>query len=276
MLFLLLLSLIFASHPDSLVIEPEIRSIASGLSRATAIDVTPSGEIFVVERGRNRIMMLNIDGVRKDSLGTRGTGDYRFDSPQDVDVTNGMRIYVADSRNQSVKMYDRRLLFLGMLTPSRGAAGGFTRFQPEMVTVNIMGEAFVYDADSRSIIRFNEQGTVSATIDLRMYDIEFPVKHIRVRDEVLYVIDNRGNVLHQLTSGGNYLGFTMMPHTVNRIAVTESAVWAVGTDMILQMNLRGNVQQKIRNKTNQSPTGLAIKPGYILILTESNVYRLRY
>lgn len=272
-MLLALLLLFFVSIPqDSLLIETEFEEVTTNLSRTSAVDVTPSGELFIVETGRNRLLILNQRGLRQDSLGARGTGDYRFDRPLDIDVTNGMRLYVADSRNQSVKMYDRRLRFLGMLTPT-ASTGAFSRFQPEMVSVNILGEAFVYDADSRSILRFSEQGNVSASIDLQMFDIEFPIRHMRVRDEVIYLIDQRGNVLHQLTTGGNYLGFTMMPHSVHRLAITETAVWAAGTEAIQKMNHRGRVVREFKNPTNQIPTGIAIKPGTILLLTERTLFR---
>lgn len=275
MLVTLLLMLFISIPQDSLLIELKFEQLTDHLSRASAIDITPVGDIILVEAGKNRLLMLNAQGSRQDSLGTRGTGDYRFDRPLDIDATNGMRYYIADSRNQSVKLYDRRFLFLGKLTPQTNP-GSFSRFRPEMVTVNILGEAFAYDADSQSIIRFNEQGLYINTIDLQMFDIAFPIRHLRVRDEIIYLIDQRGNVLHQLSTGGNYLGFTMMPYDVNRLVITETAIWAAGTQAILNMNHRGRVIQKFKNTTAEAPTGIAIKPGRILLLTEKTLFKASF
>ena len=94
------------------------RTVLKGLSDAVAIDVSPAGELFVLESGRSRLLKVS-PTEHGDSLGNRGSGDYQFDRPAGLDVTNGMKIPVSDPSNRRIQTFDRRNQFLGGIIEQR-------------------------------------------------------------------------------------------------------------------------------------------------------------
>jgi hypothetical protein len=249
--------------------------IGDPLNRAAAVYVVLSGDIYIVENGRNRILTLNANGTRKDSLGSRGIGDYSFDRPRGIDATNGMRIYVADTQNRRVQMFDRRGQFLGSLTaPDRS---GFSRstFQPHWVSVNTFGEAFVFDVDSRHILRFNQQGRFDFSIDLRAFDIEFPISALSSHEDTLFLSESRRNVIHFLSSGGNYQGFLMLSEPIISLFKSEKFLWAVSESNILKFDRNGKLLNHWPHSISKKPVGIAAFGTSIYILTEDQLFKAR-
>jgi hypothetical protein len=60
-------------------------------------------EIFIVDRGNHRIVVLQKDGVGARVLGKRGKGPAEFTNPTNIRVKNG-KIFVADEGNQRIQI----------------------------------------------------------------------------------------------------------------------------------------------------------------------------
>ena len=131
--------------------------IFSGLENATSIYATQD-HLFVVESGKHRLLKLDHNGNLIETLGGLGTGDYQFDTPIDVDATNGLKIYVTDYGNERIQVYDRRFQYLGSITGESGFQN--RRISPMQLVVNDFGELFVYDERSKSILKFDENGSL--------------------------------------------------------------------------------------------------------------------
>ena len=137
----------------------EFISVASSLDGASSLSVTPSGRIYLTESNRHRLLVISPDGVRSDSLGARGSGDYRFDEPVSVDATNGLKIYVADQNNGRIQLFDRRFQFLSTISADK--IDGTNRFRPSQLQIGNSGDLFVYDTDRHKVFIFDPFGNFS-------------------------------------------------------------------------------------------------------------------
>jgi len=82
---------------------------------AVALDVDPAGQLYVVDRGRHSIYKLSPEGEKLQEYGGPGQGEGQFDSPADIDATNGLVLVVADAGNGRIQRFSREFLFLEML-----------------------------------------------------------------------------------------------------------------------------------------------------------------
>ncbi|MFV1884248.1 MAG: hypothetical protein ACMZ7B_07165 [Balneola sp.] len=129
--------------------------IYTGLDNPTSIYATQQ-HLFVVESGKHRILKLDHNGKIIETLGGLGTGDYEFDTPIDIDATNGLKIYVSDYRNNRVQVFDRRFQYLTTITASREQR----KIRPTQLVVNDFGELFLYDEASKAILKYDENGSL--------------------------------------------------------------------------------------------------------------------
>ena len=162
----------------------EATVIYSGLDNATSIYAT-SSFIFVVESGKNRILKLDHEGKLIETLGGLGTGDYQFDTPIDIDATNGLKIYVSDYRNNRIQIFDRRFQYLSTIKGENPFGTG-RRIKPTQLVVNEFGELFFYDEASKSIHKHDENGNHVGSFEVRG---GFEVGKITLRDDNLVLID---------------------------------------------------------------------------------------
>ncbi len=179
--------------------------IYSGLDNATSIYATQD-HIFVVESGKHRILKLDHNGKLIESLGGLGSGDYQFDTPIDVDATNGLKIYVSDYGNNRIQIFDRRFQYLGSITGE--SAFQNRRIKPTQLIVNDFRELFVYDEASKTIIKFDENGNL---IDQFNLDSLIPFE-LKIDNEQI-VLTDRTNRMTTLMSQNGLLGESFPLHT---------------------------------------------------------------
>ncbi len=135
--------------------------IYSDLDNPTSIYATQD-HLFVVESGKHRILKLDHNGKLIETLGGLGSGDYQFDTPIDIDATNGLKIYISDYRNNRVQIFDRRFQYLSTIKAPQGQRN----FRPTQLVVNDFGELFVYDESTKSIHKYDENGNWRDSFEL--------------------------------------------------------------------------------------------------------------
>ena len=79
---------------------------------ARALAADPLGRVYVADAGRDVVRVLDRDGDEQGSLGGAGTRAGEFDSPTDVDPTNGQTVWVADAGNGRVQHFSSEGLYL--------------------------------------------------------------------------------------------------------------------------------------------------------------------
>ncbi|RNC79669.1 MAG: hypothetical protein ED557_14200 [Balneola sp.] len=168
--------------------------IYSGLDNPTSIYATQD-HLFVVESGKHRILKLDHNGKLLETLGGLGSGDYQFDTPIDIDATNGLKIYISDYRNNRVQIFDRRFQYLSTIRAPQGQRS----FRPTQLIVNDFGELFVYDESSKSIHRYDENGNF---IDSYKVPSGLEVGKIGLREDQLALIDWKNNKVQFMSQNG--------------------------------------------------------------------------
>ncbi|MEX0610283.1 MAG: hypothetical protein WD016_08675 [Balneolaceae bacterium] len=185
--------------PSSSYSQP-LELLYKNLDNATSLDVTPNA-IYIVEQGRNRLLQLDHSGELLESMGGRGSGDYQFSRPIDVDATNGLKVYVSDYNNRRVKVLGRRGEFLSQITALKHF-GRQRNISPTQISVDELGQVIFYDESTNSIQRINEEADL---IDEFRLDNEI----LRVDDmilvgQLLFILDSEAELIHVLSENGNY------------------------------------------------------------------------
>ncbi len=264
-----MLSVFILSDDDPIVLETN--PILTNLNRVSSIYHAPDERLFIVEQGRNRFLISSPEGTRLDSLGRRGSGDYTFNTPTKIDATNGMRIYVADSGNNRVQIFDRRLQFLGSLRVPDRQSLRTAFFEPDAIAVNDFEDLFAFDRDSNNLVRFGGNGRFEEKNDLRLYDIRTPIRSISTLGESVFIGDERG-VVHQLTTSGGYIGFVSVQNPVIDLYNKAGSVWVLTDSDLIQLENGTRVGKVFSHDLGSSVTSLAVSRSRFFISTSSTVY----
>lgn len=93
------------------------------------IAIGPNGELVVADTGNNRIQVFTYNEELSswglaNAFGRRGSASGDFESPTAVAVNSGGYIYVADTGNNRVQIFDSRGDFSGFLEIKSGVPGG--------------------------------------------------------------------------------------------------------------------------------------------------------
>jgi tripartite motif-containing protein 71 len=75
------------------------------LSQPYDVQVKPSGNLLVVDRGNNRVQQFNQNGDFQATFGVKGSGTGQFNEPSGVAVAAGGVLYVTDSANKRVQRW---------------------------------------------------------------------------------------------------------------------------------------------------------------------------
>lgn len=159
-IFMLSLSIpIFASTPaDTLQIEltksfDGQSSKAGPLQNATAIDIDNSGNIYVIDRGKHRLIKFSPNGTIINEVGGFGTTSEKFDDPRDVSSFTTLDVFVADFNNNRIVRFDRNLNFLSTLISKYDPPFDFE--QVLSIAVSSQYELFVLDNVQKKIVKFS-------------------------------------------------------------------------------------------------------------------------
>ncbi|REL38311.1 hypothetical protein DYD21_06805 [Rhodohalobacter sp. SW132] len=248
----------------------QLHPIGGNLDGATSISIIPSGEIYITERGKHRLLKLNRLGTRIDSVGSQGRSDYRFDRPVSVNATNGLKIYVADQNNERVQMFDRRHQYLS--TISADIIDGESRLRPVALTVSRTNDLYVYDSERFKIFVFDNNGNQSGEINLRQHGIR-SVDQMKISGPELLLFDAHNGVIHRFRSDGSYLNFISGFAGALAIFGTDQHIWSLYNDRIVQKNQRGSLVATFTiGEPVQSASDLAIRGSRAYILTPSQLW----
>ena len=188
---------------------PEMRgkpvNIITGLNGPRGIAVRDNGDIVVAERGAHRITILNKEGKKVRSFGTRGAKEAQFTGPCGVAITNDGHILVTDNHRL------QKLTTDGVCVKSFGGSeSGSGRLQfniPKGITVHpTTGQIFVADCFNNRIQVFNNDLTFSHTIT-RSGNKSFNHPHDVALDNegYLYVAEHYNHCITKLTTKGQYI-----------------------------------------------------------------------
>tara|TARA_R100000908_G_scaffold59878_1_gene36761 strand:- start:14364 stop:15227 length:864 start_codon:yes stop_codon:yes gene_type:complete len=260
--FCFLLLLLFSTSPSA---QP-LQKIYSGLDNATSISITQN-HIYVVEQGKHRLLKLDHSGKLLDTIGGRGSGNYQFSKPVDVDATNGLKIFVTDYNNRRVQVFDRRGQFLSSLT-ARNSFGSTDRYQPTEIAVNNFGEVYLVDEDQERVFHFDldynllDEFRIPSEID--------KIDDLLVSSTQLIAFEHETNTLHKLLLNGSYNGF-IPAEDVQSVAVSEEGLWMIFDN---RMEFENGDQKSVEFGISIDAKDVAVQRSAIFILADNALYKI--
>jgi hypothetical protein len=259
----------------------EFQLIAGDLSEASAIDMAvEEGRLFVLEAGRHRLLEFDAAGQRRDSLGGRGDGDYQFRDPSTLDATNGLRLYIADSGNGRVQLFERRLSHIAGIKPEEEDF-----FTPRLLAVSPFGEVFVYDENRHRLLLFDSGGRMRDEFRLSFYDeLRRPVRiqSMSLLGDELLLLARDGDdktIIHRLGTGGRYNGFFGQDEGIQAITASGNFLRAATSGDILRYDAAGRLLERVAYRLPETAAaeselrGIAVNRSVIYLLTSEKLYR---
>jgi tripartite motif-containing protein 71 len=118
-----------------------------------AIDLDNEGSLYILDRGRNRLLKYASNGLFLKEIGGFGNGAEQFDDPRDVDAHLTLNVFVADYNNSRIVRFDSHLNYLNELKTSYQSPAYFEF--PLSIAVNGQYDVFLLEDVNKSILKFN-------------------------------------------------------------------------------------------------------------------------
>jgi PKD repeat protein/uncharacterized protein YjiK len=142
---------------------------AEHLNHPGDVDVDEQGNLFIVERSGHRLLKMRPDGSLLATVGTPGVvGDdnVHFDWPQGVAVAPNGTVYVVETYNNRVQVYDHDLNYQTTLGTGFCGSESDEFCGPHKVDVDADGFVYVADTYNHRIQVFNSSHILVATLGL--------------------------------------------------------------------------------------------------------------
>ena len=192
-------------------ISPEMRGnlvmCIAGLNEPWGIDVTDDGLTIVSEYSGHCITILDREGKKINSFGSKGRGRGQFYRPCSVAVTSNGTILVGDTYNHRIQ----ELTMEGKCIACVGENGkGPLQFQyPKGIAINkTTGKVFIVDNNNHRIQVLNPDLTFSHTIGSRgsnQGQFNHPEDVALDSEGIVYVTDSNDDWIQKFTPEGRFL-----------------------------------------------------------------------
>ena len=190
---------------------PEMRgkpvNIISGLDNPWGVVITKNEEIVVAENGAHCITILNKEGKKVKSFGTKGTKEGQFTSPRGVAIFHDGHILVTDNHRL------QKLTFEGDCVKSVGSSetgNGPLQFNtPRGITVHpTTGQIFIADSNNHRVQVLNKDLTYSHSFGKygsSSEQFQYPYDVTFDNEGYLYVAAFGNHCIKKFTSTGQYI-----------------------------------------------------------------------
>lgn len=121
------------------------------------IAVGPNGYIYLVDGVNNRIIVLDNRGTKKFAFGKAGAGMGQFNHPLGIDISDKGRVFVADTGNHRIQIFELDGKFLNMF-PVGASAGEKPSDPVDVLASKLKGYVYVSDNDNHKIKVYDRSG----------------------------------------------------------------------------------------------------------------------
>lgn len=239
--------------------DEQTRSAPEPMARfgeAQALSVDPLGRLYVADAGRDVVVVLDEDGAVQEELGGSGTRAGEFDTPSDVDPTNGHTLLVADTRNGRIQRFSAERQYLEAVPvgePSdsedarrvfddgRDGAAVQGRGRPIAVASNSGDETYVLDERDAVVLKWDDRrqperivgGLASQDATLRA-----PVALALDGSRRLYVADAEQAAVFAYDGFGTFIERLPLPAVpdVRALTMHQGTLWIVCSERVLVWN----------------------------------------
>jgi DNA-binding beta-propeller fold protein YncE len=267
-----------------------VRTVLAQFEEARALAVDPRGRLYVADAGRSVVGIFEADGTRRDVLGGAGTRPGTFDTPSDIDPTNGQALLVADTYNGRIQRFSAEGQYLESLPvgqTGRRTAGEWT-FQdggggasvqgdgrPIGVARDDEGAVFVLDSRNRQVWKWSDVGQAQAVVSGRGGRLQDPVALALGPDRRLYVADAGREAVLIYDAVGTFRRRVAGPSLsgVQALAVHRGRLWIVCPHRVLAWDRREGVVAEHTVDLGEPLVDVAAYQDRVYLLTETRLLR---
>ncbi|MBI3639844.1 MAG: hypothetical protein HY223_05960 [Thaumarchaeota archaeon] len=184
-----------------------------GYPESVALD--SSGNIYVVDRGNDRVQKFSNSGTYIFTLGVSGKSDTdnsHFNTPVSVSLDSSGNIYVADTYNHRIQKFSSSGEYLMTLGVSGSYGSDNAHFSyPESVALDSSGNIYVADTYNHRIQKFSSSGTYLSTLGIPgefgtdNAHFCYPASVTLDSSGDIYVTDSGNNRIQKFSNSGTYL-----------------------------------------------------------------------
>lgn len=259
---------------------------------ARALAVDPRGFLYVADAGPNVVVMLDSEGQRQQVLGGSGTRAGEFDTPSDVDPTNGQVIVVSDTYNGRVQRFSEdgqylEALPVGRVQTSEGPGRAFDDGRdgsgvqgdgrPISVASTGNGSTYVLDQRDGTVYRWNEFSGAERIIggSSGRGRLDDPVSLAVGERGRIYVADAGREQVLVFQRFGTFLRALPVPNLphLQSVSIRDRRVWVTTSDRLILWNPRAkSMRERTFSLEEELVDSLPHSTG-LYILTRSRLIR---
>jgi len=265
-------------------------TVLAQFEEARALAVDPRGRLYVADAGRSVVAIFEADGTRRDVLGGAGTRPGTFDTPSDIDPTNGQALLVADTYNGRVQRFSTEGQYLESLPvgqtgrrtagewtfqDGRGGSSALGDGRPIGVARDDEGSVFVLDARDRRVWKWSDVGRSQSLVSGRGGRLQDPVALALGPGRRLYVADAGREAVLIYDAVGTFRGRVAGPPLsgVQALAVHRGRLWIVCPHRVLVWDRAEGVVAEHTVDLGEPLVDVAAYQGRVYLLTETRLRR---
>ncbi len=165
-----------------------------------------AGNVYVADRGNNRIQKFSRTGAYITQWGTLGSGDGQFNSPSGIATDAAGNVFVADFSNFRIQKFTGGGVYLSQWGTGGSGNGQFIR--PFTLATNTAGEVYVVDYFNMRVQRFTGAGVYIGqfgTQGMGNGQFNFPSGIATDNDGNVYVGDILNQRIQKFSASGTYI-----------------------------------------------------------------------
>lgn len=266
------------------------RTVFARFEAARGLAVDPEGRLYVADAGRDVVEILRPDGTRQMVLGGTGTQSGAFDTPSDVDPTNGQLILVADTYNGRVQRFSDAGQYLESLPVGAGDRAGSDGWafedrrggtpvrgdgRPVGVARDDNGAVFVLDRRNRRLMKWSDVGQSERLVGGRRSRLQDPVA-LAVGDAGrVYVADKEKEAVLVYDTFGTFRRRVPVSSLSSLRAVTihRGQLWIVGSGSVLVWERGKGIVMRREVNASSPLVDVAVTGTSVYLLTEVGLLR---
>lgn len=164
------------------------------------------GNLWITDRGNDRVQKFSADGTYLDQFGSFGTGNGQFASPAGITIDLTGNILVVDQGNNRVQVFDSTGSYVSQFGTTGTGNGEFD--SPIGITSISAGTIFVVDGGNDRVQMFNSGYTYAGqfgSFGTGNGQFNNPTGiHVGTVDGSIYVVDNLNRRVQKFSASGVY------------------------------------------------------------------------
>ena len=215
------------------------------------------------------MLKLSHSGELIETIGGKGSGNYQFSKPMDVDATNGLKVFVTDYNNRRVQVFDKRGQYLSSISSS-DAFGNNRPYNPTQIAVNGLGEVFFVDEAEKYIRRFDLDSNLLD--EFRIPSEIKSVDEMNVTSREILILDLKSATIHRLGINGSYQGF-YAADGVNALFANERGLWMSYSDQIV-FESSSKQKKTVGLNSRVNVVDLQVLDGIAFVLSPDELFKI--